>query len=312
MGIAVLNGMQIEITNQCNYRCVMCPFHGKSIPETRRAIGFMPLDRFDNALEQFRDLGGAFVIPQGAGESFLHPDVLPMIELIKRKYRLKAGLNTNGSVLDETRMKTMLKLGIDEFGFSIDANSRETFQTITGSDDLAMLEDKVRTFVAMRNSMGLKKPWIRVLLVDQAENNDEIDDYVSKWTGIVDETIIQAERTGLGRTLKNGRSEPRRACAHLFDTVFVEWNGNVVVCCEDWASNTVQGNIFEHSMGAIWYGQSMLEYRKRQRNNDFNRPQICLNCEAWAGGRTAVRHENGLIVHENELTRAFRKNRTLE
>ncbi len=312
MGIAVLSGMQIEVTNQCNYRCVMCPFHGKSIPETRRAIGFMTLDRFDDALTQFRNLGGEFVIPQGAGESFLHPDILHMVDLIKRKHRLKAGLNTNGSVLDETLMKGLLKVGIDEFGFSIDANSRETFRKITGADDLDTLEEKVRTFVAMRNSLKLKKPLIRVLLVDQSENTNEVSDFISKWSGIVDETIIQAERTGLGRTLKHGRSEPRRACAHLFDTIFVEWNGNVVVCCEDWASHTVQGNIFEDSMGTIWYSRSMRQFRKWQRKNDFSQPEICLNCEAWAGGNMTTRNEENLIVQETELTRIYRKNRIVK
>lgn len=309
LGKATLSGMQIEVTNRCNYHCVMCPFHGRDVSAKRRPIGSMSVAEYIHAVEQFKKLGGQFVIPQGAGESFLHPDILHILELTKRVFRLGVGLNTNGSVLDETMMQALLNLRLDEFGFSIDANSDAIFKTITGASDFQSLEEKIREFVRRRDKMRLKKPLIRVLLVDQVENHDEIPEFIQKWSCIVDETIIQSERIGEGRVLKQGRHEPRRACNHLFDTIFVEWTGDIVICCEDWASETVQGNVFNTPMADIWNSSRMNDFRSNQRQSRFNVPAICASCEAWSGGIASSEFENGLAVKSSELTRTYYKKR---
>jgi len=79
--------MQLEITNACNFRCLMCPFHG---PEkaSDRPVGFMEMTQYRSILKQFTALGGGFLIPQGAGESFLHPDFPEMLRIAAEEMRL--------------------------------------------------------------------------------------------------------------------------------------------------------------------------------------------------------------------------------
>lgn len=295
--------MQLEVTNACNFRCVMCPFHG---PEkaSDRPVGFMSLDRYTDILKQFRQLGGTFLIPQGAGESLLHPQFREMLRIAVNTFRLEVGLNTNGSRLTESMMTEILDLGIREIGFSVDALKAETFRAITGGE-LAPVETAVETLVAMRNRRKSRNPRIRVLIVEQAANLAEIPEYIDRWVPVVDEVIVQARRINAGRELETPRQEVRRPCRHLFDTVFVQWDGEMVICCEDWESVTGLGNVFETALADLWRNPVMQSYRRAQQTGQWAPPEICRHCEAWAGGSSVERHHDDRIEIAGALTRTF-------
>lgn len=298
--------MQLEITNCCNLNCSMCPTHARDSRVTRPQ-GFITLNNYDKTLEMFKKLGGNFLIPQGAGESSLHPEFIECLDLAKSKYRLKVGLNTNGIRIDRNVIRRILTLGIDEIGFSIDALTGETYRGITGKDELDHVKLNAMELVTARRSAGLAKPLIRVLIVEQEKNRSEIDGFVKFWLDHVDEVIVQTMRVGRGRRLSTSRKEPRKPCRHLFDTVFIQWDGAMPVCCEDWNSESIVGNVFDTPLSDLWYGEKMRKYRKMQRTGRYTPPDICLSCEAWAGGRTSRFRTMSWEITESALTRTYRK-----
>ncbi|MBN1878762.1 radical SAM protein [bacterium] len=297
--------LQIEVTNACNFRCLMCPFHG---PENTsdRPIGFMEPGRYREVVRDFRDFGGSLVIPQGAGESFLHPEFPELLEFTKRTLNLSVGFNTNGARVTRDHLRLLIDLGIDEIGFSVDALTPGTFKAITGGD-LEPVEQTVKMLVDMRRSMSVRRPLIRVLLVAQESNQAEIDDYIRRWLPVVDEIVIQSRRIQAGRVLEKPRIEPRRPCRHLFDTAFVQWDGEMVICCEDWESVSSVGNVFESGFRSLWRSRIMKTYRSAQRRGDYSPPAICRDCQAWAGGLESRRNENGKEITMTALTRVIRR-----
>ncbi len=298
--------LQLEVTNVCNFRCIMCPFHRPG-SEITRATGFMTLDQIHKILTEFVDLGGGFLIPQGAGESFLHPEFIDILTMAKKQFGLRVGLNTNGVRLKREQMEAVIDLEVDELGFSVDALHPETFETITGSEELDGIEQNIQTLLELRQRNNKRSPLIRTLIVEQETNAGEIDEYVRKWTSIVDEVVVQVERIKSGRCLRSTRSERRQPCRHLFDTVFIQWDGDVVVCCEDWQSQTIMGNVQEKPLKEIWFGNQMNLYREMQKNGTFAPPSICENCEAWAGGKKSNKSWDHLDLEETELTRTFKR-----
>ncbi|MCD4653486.1 radical SAM protein [bacterium] len=297
--------MQLEVTNACNFRCIMCPFHG---PEkaSERSIGFMNISEYIQILEEFKNLGGSFLIPQGAGESFLHPKISEMLRIAKTKFGLSVGFNTNGALLTKDYMELLLELQIDELGFSVDALQADTFRSITGGN-LLDVSQKVEMLVDMRRNAKVRYPKIRVLIVEQVENRQEIDEYIERWLPIVDEVIIQSRRIESGRKMESPRIEERRPCRHLFDTVFVQWDGEMVICCEDWESVTSIGNVFETPLTELWKSSEMQKYREAQSKHLWNPPAICRDCEAWAGGREIVRDHGDRVETISALTRVWQR-----
>lgn len=298
--------MQLEVTNACNFRCVMCPFHG---PEkaSDRTIGFMPVDTYRRVLGEFSKMGGTFLIPQGAGESFLHPDFAEMLRIAKKEFGLMVGLNTNGSRLTPDMMDLVLDLGIDELGFSIDAVKPGTFREITGGD-LDQVSESINVFLGKRaQRKDPTVPVVRVLMVEQDANRSETTDYINNWIPLVDEVIIQSIRTGAGRKLETARTEKRKACRHLFDTAFIQWDGEMVACCEDWESVTSVGNINNASLESLWHSATMKTFRTAQKNGSWSPPDICVDCEAWAGGCEKTVDHGDRIEIVSALTRLWRR-----
>ncbi len=296
--------LQIEVTNACNFRCQMCPFHG---PEkaSDRAIGFMKFEQYRDIVTQFKDFGGLLVIPQGAGESFLHPKFLDMIEFTKQKLGLAVAFNTNGAFFTSKTASFLIDNEVDEIGFSIHALEPNTFHTITGGD-LSLAEEAVQILVDEKNRRRAKKPFVRVLLVEQLENRNEVDAYIRRWLPVVDEVVIQARRIQAGRTLETPRTETRQPCRHLFDTAFIQWDGEMVICCEDWESQTSVGNVFDYPFHRLWRSYKMDKYRSTQRAGRYVPPSICRDCEAWAGGKAQV-HDHGFAIEQvTALTRVWR------
>lgn len=297
--------LQIEVTNACNFQCLMCPFHG---PEkaSRRAVGFMDPGEYRRVVSEFRDFGGSLVIPQGAGESFLHPDFPALLEYTKRELGLRVAFTTNGSRLSPADLDMLIDLGTDEVGFSVDALSPDTFRTITGGD-LACVEAAVEKLAEMRRSRHAAAPLIRVLLVAQDHNRGEIEAYIRRWLPVVDEVVIQARRTHAGRTLETPRKEPRKPCRHLFDTAFVQWDGEMVICCEDWESVSSVGNVFERGLQTLWRSPELESYRRNQRRKVYSPPEICGACEAWAGGTECRMEDLSRVELTTALTRVIRR-----
>jgi len=297
--------LQLEVTNACNFRCSMCPFHG---PEkaSDRAIGFMDIQKYTQILDQFTNLGGSFLIPQGAGESFLHPEISEMLRLAKNKFDLGIGLNTNGAVLTRQHIDLMLDLEIDELGFSVDALNADTFHNITGGN-LDEVTRNVELIVDLRKRAKQEKPILRVLIVEQNENRGEIEQYIQKWLSVVDEVVVQSRRIQSGRKMEKKRMEIRQPCRHLFDTVFIQWDGEMVICCEDWESVTSVGNVFETPLNELWKSHLMEEYRGAQKDHKWYPPVICRDCEAWAGGKEITRDYPDQTETVSALTRVWRR-----
>ena len=82
-------------------------------------------------------------------------------------------LFTNGKLLNSKNSELILKSSLTRLFISIDAVSEETYdkvripvnKKILNTNRLAIIENNVKNFVKLRNSMGLKLPLTRVSFV---------------------------------------------------------------------------------------------------------------------------------------------------
>lgn len=55
----------------------------------------------------------------------------------------------------------------------------------------------------------------------------------------------------------------RQPCYYPFYKVFIDFNGNVLLCSNDWASELIVGNIHDQDIYEVWFGDKFIEARKR-------------------------------------------------
>ncbi len=185
--------LTIELSNCCNFKCIMCDTH------IQKNKSFMSLKTFKNIIDSLKDFKISTITPFWVGEPLLNPDFNKMLDYAFEKNinnELFTGftINTNGSMLDSKKIDCILKnstrpdMNANTFiriHFSVDAYNKETFKTIHQADMLEKVNQNIENFLAERRRKNAPYPKVTVALIVMKENFDEIKDFVNYWSDIL-------------------------------------------------------------------------------------------------------------------------------
>jgi MoaA/NifB/PqqE/SkfB family radical SAM enzyme len=110
----------IEITNTCNFACVMC-----SNKFMTRKKGFINIRTFKKALDRYEEAEIKFIKLYTTGESLLHPQFMKLWKLAVSYPFEKIMISTNASLLTVAMMKEFVKSSNFEFKFLLVGGTRE-------------------------------------------------------------------------------------------------------------------------------------------------------------------------------------------
>jgi MoaA/NifB/PqqE/SkfB family radical SAM enzyme len=120
--------VQIGITEACNYRCLMCPYHNPEVNCRHRESEQprMSYELFARLLVRLRRMGTQAVDLCGNGEPLTHPEAMEMIALA-REMGFTLTLATNAALLTKERARRLVELGLRRMHVSVNAGSDETY-----------------------------------------------------------------------------------------------------------------------------------------------------------------------------------------
>jgi radical SAM protein with 4Fe4S-binding SPASM domain len=290
-------GLNIETTNRCNFKCVMCPV---SFPEWADEVGGiadMPLALHEKILADLQELGNGQKLKclklYGEGEPFLDPLLVEKI-CLSRRIAERIEVTSNGSALTAAKAKALLGSGLDYLRISVYSVRSELHHQLTGS---RLLPDRIRenvsTFRRLRDEAGLSKPFLYVKMIDRC--SDENREFLDLYGAIADEVMIEQPMNwnGFGgRDLIGamygdvplaqihplGQGQRREVCAFPFYSMVIKANGDVVACCVDWNKKTKLGNVASESLADIWNGTVMREFRLMHLERRRHENEGCRNC----------------------------------
>jgi radical SAM protein with 4Fe4S-binding SPASM domain len=164
--------VQIESTTKCNNKCMFCI----RSPHENFDIS---MDLYESIIDQlhYSRLGTNHVDLTGLGEPLLNPNIVTMIKLIKRK-GLRAGFTTNFGPMNRSIAEGLIKNGTDYLYISIDGATKETFEKIRIGSSFERTMSSIRSFVNIRNELGMNNPRLRMNVVVDSHNFGEIPDLI--------------------------------------------------------------------------------------------------------------------------------------
>ncbi|MEE8320557.1 MAG: radical SAM/SPASM family putative metalloenzyme maturase [Gammaproteobacteria bacterium] len=117
----------VEPTTRCNFECKFCV---RQASGSGIEIGDLTLENFQALLPATPDLEA--MVFAGIGEPLLHPQIDKLVYLAKQHLPKDAwvGIQTNGSLLDQTLAEKLIDAGLDRICVSMDTEKPETFQDI--------------------------------------------------------------------------------------------------------------------------------------------------------------------------------------
>jgi MoaA/NifB/PqqE/SkfB family radical SAM enzyme len=120
----------IDVTRRCNLRCLGCRYHSSlvNLPAPGdRAVLDISFDLVDKLLEELAAMGTTVISFMGEGEPMLHPRLQDLISTAKA-LGLQVTLITNGTLLDEARIHSLIDSRLDVLRVSLWASSIEEFE----------------------------------------------------------------------------------------------------------------------------------------------------------------------------------------
>jgi len=164
--------VQIESTTKCNNKCIFCI----RAPNENFDIS---MDLYKSIIDQlhYSRLGTRHVDLTGLGEPLLNPNIVSMIRLIKKK-GLRAGFTTNFGPMNKSMAEKLIEAGIDYLYVSFDGATKETFEKIRVGSSFERTLSSIKTFVKIRNDMGLSRPHLKMSVVLDQHNIREILDQI--------------------------------------------------------------------------------------------------------------------------------------
>ena len=120
----------VDITRRCNLQCIGCRFHSPistKPPSEDDPIMDIPLKLFKTLCADLKTMGTNTIHLTGEGEPLLHPRIFEMISAAK-ELGLHVILLTNGTLLDEVRIKSLMETHPHTLRVTLWASSPEEYE----------------------------------------------------------------------------------------------------------------------------------------------------------------------------------------
>ena len=148
--------LQIEPTQRCNLKCVMCShWQGKYNPKPD-----MTLDMFKKIVSQFPQALETINI-QGVGEPLLNKDLIGMIEFARAR-GLETRFNTNMTLMTDKMAERLIKCGHSEVQFSIETVDSKLYSEIRRGTNLDKVLRNLDKLIEAKKRLNSEIPYIVV------------------------------------------------------------------------------------------------------------------------------------------------------
>ena len=269
--------LDIEVTEACNLACIMCVHGTTGVPITGR----IDMNFAKGIIERAAKGGTKSVKFNWRGEPALHTGLEELVAYSKEMGILEVQINTNGIPFNARRIERMIDAGLDRVIFSVDGASAESYEAIRVGSDWKRLNENIRKFHEIRSAKGLVKPFIRIQMVRQELNADEVDLFFEQWKEIADDIAVKdVTDRGQGNQLFVGDqvATGRRRCNQPWQRMIVARDGKVFPCCSDWDRTFEIGDANTTPLKEIWNGERMEALRDVNRQGRLDAVDPCRNC----------------------------------
>ncbi len=276
--------LQIQTRTGCNADCVFCPYGATAGAQPR---GTMEWALFRKIIDESARYGVRRISPYLMNEPLLDPEIFQKIAYVNRvNRRARVTLSTNGSLLTPDAVGKILDLdgGLHELSISIQGIEPDAYaRTMRGGLDLRHTLSNVDHLVREMRRRRARRPvlWVTMIETGLIDVRAAVEHWRSR--GLNVRTTRLENRGGNVRAAEDfsrGRGiVPFSGCTRLFKQAYIKFNGDVVLCCTDYESRIVLGNVRESSLHEVWNGAAAVSVRSKFLSGRMGEILLCGACK---------------------------------
>jgi radical SAM protein with 4Fe4S-binding SPASM domain len=223
------------------------------------------------------------VSPFLTNEPFLDPDIVEKSRYIVRTVpRCDVVVTTNAGRLSPDVVDDIVRDNpFHAIYISMQGIEKEPYERVMrGALRFEETKRNVEYLIDQRNQ---HLPHLKIVVTMVQDSLIDADRAVTYWRG----RGVQAQYTVLENrggnfegfsNLADGKAHVFRDCARLFKTACITFDGEMVLCCADYARSMVLGNVTQDSIASIWNSPRAATIRRNFILNDFSENPLCAQC----------------------------------
>lgn len=282
--LKVLFRVDFDLTGLCNRQCSFCPRSLDANPVYPNVNKHLPLETIQKVIDELRSIDfNGWIELAGRGESTLHKQFEKVVEMLttgQRKWKVR--LTTNGYRIDEW-WNSPVGMQLDELLL----NSYESKQEyIERQEKYKVLPSGGKVYHYYKQDG---------FTIDQINNMPGYMEDGKAWKHAFnnragyfkeqDRRYSNLDYTNIVK-LPNGRSVnvAESPCWHPMRQIFIDYEGNYQMCCNDWSSQIKIGNVNERSLIDMYLNDPKINrIRWRLLNKDRKTILPCYRCDDIQG-----------------------------
>lgn len=298
---------QLETTNVCNMKCVMCPRTTKM----ERKLGFMDTDTFQAIVDQLSPHEDAkwqdwiqlvekdfmvnskaytedyfyfmicaqTLILHGFGEPILDK-TLPEKIAIAAKKGLPTYFSMNPVNIDLDKMEKLGEAGLMFLKLSLEGLSNDVQQYYRGRIDKT-IDDSIGKILATIDLFEKRGFPTKIILTKLNFKNDleEQEKYINFWKQYPVMVYVKNQHNRWlyeeEQATENTAEYLQRYCEFPWSSVSILYDGTVVPCPLEYEGILNMGNIKEQTLEEIWNSEKYQQFREMHANGNFPEGHFC-------------------------------------
>ena len=276
--------VMVDITEVCNLGCIHCAHPSfKLSKKYQKSMLKEDLNKkmVDEVFEHGRKYT-KYIRYTSNGEPLVHPKSYDMILYAVQNSGTKVTLTTNGTLLNEKRMKRLLETGLHMIDVSLDAYSNETYKKVRVGGNLDVTKKNVLKLIEL-NKITNNKSKIIVSFVEQKENSNEIELFKKFWKSKgASEVLIRKLHTNSGsnKNFMQNDKYPRTPCLYPWERIVLTAKGMLSFCPTDWYGKSEISDYNKTTILETWQNNFYHNLRTQHLSCKFTN-EFCKKCPDW-------------------------------
>ena len=229
----------------CNRKCEFCPRYDSNIYPNQYL--FMSLSLAERMVNDLSSIGFKGIINIcGYGEPLAHPEICDIVRILSKIAHVE--IVTNGDLIKLDLVQNLFASGLSQLSIS----------AYDGPHQIAKYSKLMSDAKISNHLFHIRNRWF-----------SKEEGYGLKLTN----------RAGL-LSHENSILDVNRPCNYPHYSLSIDWNGDVLLCVQDWHKKITFGSIFKESIESIWFSKKMKNYRKKLIKGRANAGLPCTACDA--------------------------------
>ena len=264
-----------EWTSACNLRCKMCPLTNDDM----RVEGHMSLELWEQILKCCRSEGHFVQWAHFFGEPLIWKN---FFEGMKMWYDYKlsrlGALSTNGHLLTDERIECIRDTKIGLIRICIDSLRHDVYKRLRNNSNLDSLLVKVEKFLERAPDIRCQLQLMRSTINIDEDPKDYFKYFKHKNFSVF---VSDCQDIGSGGELsvcKNTAPNPMLCNKVGYEHCSITWDGQISLCCVDYAVHNKIGDMSGGSVTDIYFGEYAEKMRSQIRQGNYELAPACSVC----------------------------------